>query len=169
MPNGIRVYTTAHISFSTPCLRRSLPPPRYRYLQELTVRVESLTNLGEGIAREGDTKWVVMVPHVIPGELVKCKVFRNHANYSEATLVRETSHRRSWPMLDARWRLPPLVGAARSATRMKWRRLMAMRFRIRPSAKDAKCLSLYRHRYPYPLENCATLRGQSFFNQRGVQ
>lgn len=56
-------------------------------MQELTVRIESLTNLGEGIAREGDTGWVVMVPHVIPGELVKCKVFRNHANYSEATLV----------------------------------------------------------------------------------
>lgn len=58
-----------------------------RYLEELTVRIESLTNLGEGIAREGEMGWVVMVPHVIPGELVKCKVFRNHANYSEATLV----------------------------------------------------------------------------------
>lgn len=45
--------------------------------------------MGEGIAREGETNWVVMVPHVIPGELVKCKVFRNHANYSEATLVRD--------------------------------------------------------------------------------
>lgn len=58
-----------------------------RYLQELTVRIESLTNLGEGIAREGNTAWVVMIPHVIPGELVKCRVFRNHSNYSEATLV----------------------------------------------------------------------------------
>lgn len=53
------------------------------------MRIESLTNLGEGIAREGETGWVVMIPHVIPGELVKCKVFRNHANYSEATLVGE--------------------------------------------------------------------------------
>lgn len=58
-----------------------------RYLQELTVRIESLTNLGEGIAREGNSAWVVMIPHVIPGELVKCRVFRNHSNYSEATLA----------------------------------------------------------------------------------
>lgn len=62
-----------------------------RYLEELTVRIESLTNLGEGIAREGETGWVVMVPHVIPGEMVKCKVVRNHANYSEATLVGNVS------------------------------------------------------------------------------
>lgn len=76
----------------TPANKLLYAPPKftpipYEYLQELTVRVESLTNLGEGIAREGETNWVVMVPHVIPGELVKCKVFRNHANYSEATLV----------------------------------------------------------------------------------
>ena len=51
------------------------------------MRIENLTNLGEGIAREGETGWVVMIPHVIPGELVKCRVFRNHANYSEATLA----------------------------------------------------------------------------------
>lgn len=63
------------------------PPSAPRYLQELTVKIESLTNLGEGIARDGDNSWVVMVPHVIPGEVVKCQVFRNHANYSEATLV----------------------------------------------------------------------------------
>lgn len=58
-----------------------------RYLQELTVKIESLTNLGEGIARDGESSWVVMVAHVIPGEVVKCQVFRNHASYSEATLV----------------------------------------------------------------------------------
>ena len=54
--------------------------------------------MGEGIAREGETNWVVMVPHVIPGELVKCKVFRNHANYSEATLVRETLDQQDCPV-----------------------------------------------------------------------
>ncbi|CAM9120525.1 unnamed protein product [Discosporangium mesarthrocarpum] len=68
------------------------PPPKfeptpYQYLEELTVRIENLTNLGEGVARHGDSGWVVMVPHVIPGELVKCKVFRNHGSYSEATLT----------------------------------------------------------------------------------
>lgn len=76
----------------TPASRLLYAPPKftdtpYTYLQELTVKIESLTNLGEGIARDGDNSWVVMVPHVIPGEVVKCQVFRNHANYSEATLV----------------------------------------------------------------------------------
>lgn len=75
------------LMLAQPVLRTAWDSLQPRYLQELTVRIESLTNLGEGIAREGETGWVVMVPHVIPGELVKCKVFRNHANYSEATLV----------------------------------------------------------------------------------
>lgn len=62
-------------------------------MQELTVKIESLTNLGEGIAREGESGWVVMVPHVIPGEVVKCRIFRNHSNFSEATLVGMLSYR----------------------------------------------------------------------------
>lgn len=62
------------------------------YHQELTLRVESLTNLGMGVCRvdlgeEGLERWVVMVPAVVPGEMVRVKVFRNHKNYSEADLL----------------------------------------------------------------------------------
>ena len=31
--------------------------------------------------------WVVMVPFVIPGELVKVRIYRNHSHYSEADLL----------------------------------------------------------------------------------
>ena len=34
-----------------------------------------------------DRLWVVMVPHVLVGELVKVSIFRNQKNYSEADLV----------------------------------------------------------------------------------
>jgi predicted RNA-binding protein with TRAM domain len=51
-------------------------PKPYSYLQQLDVRIESLTNLGEGIARVDG--WVIMIPHTIPGELVRVKVHRNH-------------------------------------------------------------------------------------------
>lgn len=60
------------------------------YHQELTLRVDSLTNLGLGVCRcelEGGDRWVVMVPTVIPGELVRVKIYRNHKNYSEADLL----------------------------------------------------------------------------------
>ncbi|KAG5175641.1 RNA methyltransferase, TrmA family [Tribonema minus] len=62
----------------------------FEYLQELELRIESLTNLGDGVARvtvDGVAGWVVMVGRVVPGELVKAKVYRNHNNYSEATLT----------------------------------------------------------------------------------
>jgi len=86
-------------------------PYPFSYHKELTVRIESLTNLGFGLARveldenmdngttnanengnEGDdtrapNKWVVFVPNVIPGELVKLRIFRNYASYSDADLV----------------------------------------------------------------------------------
>lgn len=61
------------------------------YHQELTLRVDSLTNLGMGVCRfkiEGTgERWVVMVPTVIPGEVVRVKIYRNHKNYSEADLL----------------------------------------------------------------------------------
>ena len=58
--------------------------------------VESLTNLGAGVARVDG--WVVFVPYALPGERVRCRVFRNHKNYSEADLVEvleASPHRRS--------------------------------------------------------------------------
>ena len=66
----------------------------FDYHQELTVRIESLTNMGWGIARveldqeqNSDKPWVVMVPHVCVGELVKVRIFRNQKKFSEADLV----------------------------------------------------------------------------------
>lgn len=79
------------------------PPPKFKphpftYHQELTVRIESLTNEGVGVARVDG--WVVFVAFALPGELVKCRVFRNHKSYSEADLaeVIEPSPQRIQPV-----------------------------------------------------------------------
>lgn len=57
----------------------------FEYHQELELTIESLTNLGMGLARVDG--WVVMVPFVIPGERVRARVFRNFQNYSDADLI----------------------------------------------------------------------------------
>jgi tRNA/tmRNA/rRNA uracil-C5-methylase (TrmA/RlmC/RlmD family) len=65
----------------------------FGYHQEIELSVSTLTNLGLGLGRvdlegaEGGRKWVVMVAFALPGERVRARVFRNHANYSEADLV----------------------------------------------------------------------------------
>lgn len=64
--------------------KKFVPHP-FTYHQELEVRIENLTNEGNGVARVDG--WVVFVPFALPGELVKCRVFRNHKNYSNADLV----------------------------------------------------------------------------------
>jgi 23S rRNA (uracil1939-C5)-methyltransferase/tRNA (uracil-5-)-methyltransferase len=64
--------------------RKFVPHP-FTYHQELEVRIENLTNEGSGVARVDG--WVVFVPFALPGELVKCRVYRNHKNYSNADLV----------------------------------------------------------------------------------
>jgi 23S rRNA (uracil1939-C5)-methyltransferase/tRNA (uracil-5-)-methyltransferase len=66
----------------------------FGYHQEIELTISTLTNLGVGLGRvelegaEGARKWVVMVAFSLPGERVRARVFRNHANYSEADLVR---------------------------------------------------------------------------------
>ncbi len=60
-------------------------PHPFAYHQELELEIESLTNMGLGVARHDG--WVVMVPGVIPGERVRARIFRNHKNYSEADLM----------------------------------------------------------------------------------
>lgn len=66
-------------------------PPRkfvahpFAYHQQLEVRIDNLTNEGAGVARVDG--WVVFVPFTLPGELVRCSVYRNHKNFSEADLV----------------------------------------------------------------------------------
>ncbi|MCE9518293.1 MAG: class I SAM-dependent RNA methyltransferase [Verrucomicrobia bacterium] len=58
----------------------------FAYHHELQLRIETLTNLGQGLGRIDG--WVVMVPFALPGELVIARVHRNHKNYSEADLMR---------------------------------------------------------------------------------
>lgn len=57
----------------------------FDYHEELVVEIDSLTNLGQGVARVND--WVVFVMFALPGETVKARIFRNSANFSEADLV----------------------------------------------------------------------------------
>jgi 23S rRNA (uracil1939-C5)-methyltransferase/tRNA (uracil-5-)-methyltransferase len=64
---------------------KNFVPEPFEYHQEVEVTVESLTNLGMGVARVDG--WVVMVPFVIPGERVKARIYRNFQNYSDADLV----------------------------------------------------------------------------------
>jgi tRNA/tmRNA/rRNA uracil-C5-methylase (TrmA/RlmC/RlmD family) len=65
----------------------------FSYHQEIELSVSTLTNLGVGLGRmdlegaDAGRKWVVMVAFALPGERVRARVFRNHANYSEADLV----------------------------------------------------------------------------------
>ncbi|MDR2200788.1 MAG: class I SAM-dependent RNA methyltransferase [Puniceicoccales bacterium] len=57
----------------------------FPYHHEVEIGIENITNLGLGVGRhEG---WVIMVPFVIGGERVRCRIFRNHSHYSEADLV----------------------------------------------------------------------------------
>ena len=65
----------------------------FAYHQEIELTIATLTNHGIGLGRVdlegegGGRKWVVMVAFALPGERVRVRVFRNHANYSEADLV----------------------------------------------------------------------------------
>jgi 23S rRNA (uracil1939-C5)-methyltransferase/tRNA (uracil-5-)-methyltransferase len=65
----------------------------FGYHQEIELSISTLTNLGVGLGRldlegaDGGRKWVVMVAFALPGERVRARVFRNHANYSEADLL----------------------------------------------------------------------------------
>jgi 23S rRNA (uracil1939-C5)-methyltransferase/tRNA (uracil-5-)-methyltransferase len=81
----------------------------FPYHQELELEIATLTNQGVGLGRvplpagatldpatdgppvatgrAAASGWVVMVPFTLPGERVRARVFRNHANYSEADLI----------------------------------------------------------------------------------
>lgn len=60
-------------------------PGPFTYHQEIDLVIDSLTNLGQGVARIDG--WVVFVPFALPGERVRARVFRNHKSYSEADLI----------------------------------------------------------------------------------
>ena len=57
----------------------------YPYHHEVDLKIETLTNLGFGIAR--DDGWVIQVPFVMPGELIRARIYRNHKNYSDADSI----------------------------------------------------------------------------------
>jgi 23S rRNA (uracil1939-C5)-methyltransferase/tRNA (uracil-5-)-methyltransferase len=65
----------------------------FGYHQEIELSISTLTNLGLGLGRlelggaGGGRGWVVMVAFALAGERVRARVYRNHANYSEADLV----------------------------------------------------------------------------------
>eukprot|EP00934_Nitzschia_sp_Nitz4_P003846 Nitzschia sp. Nitz4//scaffold6_size259037//171702//173474//NITZ4_001093-RA/size259037-augustus-gene-0.326-mRNA-1//-1//CDS//3329556950//3836//frame0 len=82
----------------------------FQYHEEMLLRIESLTHMGWGVGRvklenypttidlkeetgsevQGDKdqrQWVVFVPGVVEGELVRVRIFRNRNNYSEADLM----------------------------------------------------------------------------------
>jgi len=64
----------------------------FAYHQEIELPISTLTNQGQGLGRielpgEANRRWVVMVPFALPGETVRVRVFRNHANFSEADLL----------------------------------------------------------------------------------
>jgi tRNA (uracil-5-)-methyltransferase len=102
-PTAFFSSTTASVdatSDSKPVRPRKFVPIPFEYHEELTIRIDSLTNLGWGIGRlklepdetneeetEDDRMWVIMVPHVIVGELVKVRIFRNKKQFSEADLI----------------------------------------------------------------------------------
>ena len=64
--------------------KKFVPHP-FEYHQEIEVEIQSLTNLGSGVARVDG--WVVFVPFSLPGEIVKARVFRNDKNCSHADLI----------------------------------------------------------------------------------
>lgn len=70
----------------------------FDYHDELVIRIDSLTNMGWGVGRvklepdeatenDDERMWVIMVPHVVVGELVKVRIFRNQKQFSEADLM----------------------------------------------------------------------------------
>jgi 23S rRNA (uracil1939-C5)-methyltransferase/tRNA (uracil-5-)-methyltransferase len=65
-------------------------PFPFAFQEEVTITITDITNLGSGVGRkklENGTEWVIMVPLVLPGEVVTVKVSKNYASYSEASLV----------------------------------------------------------------------------------
>jgi 23S rRNA (uracil1939-C5)-methyltransferase/tRNA (uracil-5-)-methyltransferase len=73
------------MSSTTPRPPKNFVPEPFAYHEEIELRIDDLTNLGEGVGRIDG--WVVMVPFALPGERVKARIWRNKKNYSDADLV----------------------------------------------------------------------------------
>ncbi len=64
---------------------RGFVPSPFNYHQEIELRIEALSNEGDGVGRIDD--WVVFVPFALPQERVRARVYRNENNCSRADLV----------------------------------------------------------------------------------
>lgn len=64
---------------------RHFAPIPFAYHQEIEIRIDNLSNQGDGVGRVGN--WVVFVPFALPGEKVKARVYRNDKNCSMADLL----------------------------------------------------------------------------------
>jgi len=92
---------------------KKFKPFPFEYHQEIEITIDSLTNLGAGIARvtltdeqlaknenpseETPKEWVVFVPFALPGEKVKARIFRNDKAHSQGDLIQvlePSPHRR---------------------------------------------------------------------------
>lgn len=72
--------------------KQSFKAHPFEYHQELTVKIESLSNQGDGVAKvdipEKELEnWVIFTPFTIPGETVKIRITRNNKNCSLAELL----------------------------------------------------------------------------------
>ncbi len=95
----------------------------YPYHFEIELYIESITNLGLGIARDGD--WVIQIPFVLPGEKVIARIFRNHKNYSDADCIEIL--KASPERIDSKCSLFGTCGGcqyqnARYETQLRWKR-----------------------------------------------
>ncbi len=75
------------------------PPKKFKdtpfpYHHELELTVDSLSNLGIGVARVSlpdapseQGLWVVFIPFALPGETVRARIYRNDSNCSQADLL----------------------------------------------------------------------------------
>lgn len=64
--------------------RRSSRPKDGRNLADECPDLEEANNEGDN---QTSSKWVIMVPNVIPGEHVRVRIYRNYKTYSDADLV----------------------------------------------------------------------------------
>ncbi len=76
---------SAHPEAGARRVPKKFNPVPYAYHQEVEVEIHTVTNLGEGLGRVDG--WVVMVPHCLPGERVRARIWHNAASFSRGDLV----------------------------------------------------------------------------------
>ena len=63
----------------------------FTYHEELELTIDRVSNSGNGVAGvllpSSSRRWVVVVPFVLPGEIVRARIVHNYARYSQAELM----------------------------------------------------------------------------------